>query len=326
MNFLKRSHFLFISCTLFFVIPFVNAAYPEKPIRIMVGWSAGGGTDSAARLVAKYLTKQLGVPVIVENRDGASGMIASELVANATPDGYTIQYTSADSHSINPHLFPNIRYDSIKDFVPIGVLGYFPNVLIVRSDFGVQTLDELLAKVRANPGKTTFGTWGIGSGGHVRMAAISVAAKVDFLHVPFKGAGPALQAVVAGQIDAMIIPAALAKPQALAGKIRILAIETPERYELVPDVKTYKEQGLPIKLDLWHGLFAPKGTPKAIVDKLNAALNTGLSDPEAQAEIARLGIVRNIVGDGGSSAAKVYLDGENVRWGEVIKAAKITMQ
>lgn len=302
------------------------AAYPDKPIRMMVGWSAGGGTDNVARVVAKHLSRQLKVPVVVENRDGASGMIATEMVANAAPDGYLIQYTVADTHSVNPHLFPAIRYDPIKDFVPIAVLGYNPNTLLVNAQLGINSLADLLAKARSNPGKVSFGTWGVGSGGHVRMAALSKAAGVEFLHVPFKGSGPALQAVVAGQVDAMIIPAVLAKAQADAGKVRILAVDTQERYHLVPDVKTYAEQGLQLKLDFWQGLFAPKGTPKAIVDQLNAAFSAAMSDPDAQADLARIGIVRTQAGDGGAAAAKAYYDAEYVRWGEVIRSAHITMQ
>jgi len=304
----------------------VHAAYPDRPIRMVIGWSAGGGTDVVARVVAKHLSKQLGVPVVVENRDGASGMIATEMVANATPDGYLIQYTVADTHSVNPHLIPNVRYDAIKDFVPIAVLGYNPNVLIVNANVGVATFEEFVAKARANPGKVTFGTWGVGSGGHVRMAALAAGTNTEFLHVPFKGSGPAFQAVVAGQVDAMILPAALAKPQAVAGKVRMLAVDTPERYEMVPEVKTYKEQGLDIKLDFWQALFAPKGTPKPIVDHLNRAFQAAMKDPEAQADLARIGINRIVAGDGSAEAAKVYLDAEYARWGTVIRNARITLQ
>jgi tripartite-type tricarboxylate transporter receptor subunit TctC len=303
-----------------------SAAYPDKPIRMVIGWSAGGGTDNVARVVAKHLSKQLGVPVVVENRDGASGMIATEMVANATPDGYVIQYTVADTHSVNPHLVQNIRYDAINDFVPIAVLGYNPNVLIVNANIGVNSFEEFIAKVRANPGKVTFGTWGVGSGGHVRMAALADATRVEFLHVPFKGSGPALQAVIAGQVDAMILPAALARPQAEAGKVKMLAVDTPERYEMVPEVKTYKEQGLDIKLDFWQALFAPKGTPKPIVDTLNKAFQAAMKDPEAQADLKRIGITRVHAGDGSAEAAKAYLDAEHLRWGKVIRNAKITLQ
>ncbi len=303
-----------------------HAAYPEKPIRMMIGWSAGGGTDNVARVVAKHLSKQLKVPVVVENRDGASGMIATEMVANAQPDGYLIQFTVADTHSVNPHLFSNMRYDPIKDFVPIAVLGYNPNVLIVNAQLGVNSLPELIARAQASPGKVSFGTWGVGSGGHVRMAALGSATGVEFLHVPFKGSGPALQAVVAGQVESMILPAVLAKAQADAGKVRILAVDTPERYELVPEVKTYREQGVAIKLDFWQGLFAPKGTPKAIVDQLNAAFTAAMADPETQADLARIGIVRTRAGDGSPAAAKTYYDAEYLRWGEVIRGAKISVQ
>lgn len=302
------------------------AAYPDKPIRMMIGWSAGGGTDNVARVVAKHLSKALGVSVVVENRAGASGMIATELVANAPPDGYLIQYTVADTHSVNPHLFPDIRYDPIKDFEPIAVLGYNPNTLIVNAGLGIDSLEGLLAKAKASPGKVSFATWGVGSGGHVRMAALAKATGVEFLHVPFKGSGPALMAVAGGQVDAMIVPAVLAKAQASAGKVRILAVDTRERYPLVPDVKTYREQGIEIKLDFWQGLFAPKGTPPAIVDKLNTAFNEAMATPEAKADLERIGIVRTYAGDGSPKAAKAYFDSEYERWGEVIRGAGIRIQ
>ncbi len=301
------------------------AAYPDKPIKMIVGWSAGGGTDVVARTVAKHLSTKLNIAVVVENRDGASGMIGTEFVAKSPPDGYTIQYTVADTHSVNPHLFQKIRYDANKDFVPIALLGYNPNVLIVNADPGIKTLPELITKAKASPGKVTFGTWGIGSGGHVRMAALGAATGIEFLHVPFKGSGPAFQAVMGGQVDAMILPAALAKPQASSGKIRILAVDTPERYELVPDVKTYREQGVAIKLDFWQGLFAPKDTPPAIVEMLNKAFNESLSTPEAKVDLERLGIVRIVPGDGSPAATRAYLESEYKRWGEVIRSAHITI-
>lgn len=302
------------------------AVYPDRPIKMIVGWSAGGGTDVVARTVAKHLSSKLDVAVVVENRDGASGMIGTEFVAKAPPDGYTIQYTVADTHSVNPHLFQKIRYDANKDFVPIALLGYNPNVLIVNADTGIKSLPDLIDRAKANPGRVSFGTWGIGSGGHVRMAALGAATKVEFLHVPFKGSGPALQAVMGGQVEAMILPAALAKPQAASGKIRILAVDTPERYELVPDVMTYREQGVPIKLDFWQGLFAPKDTPPAVVETLNKAFNESLNTPEAKADLARLGIVRIVPGDGSPAATRAYLEGEFTRWGEVIRSARISVE
>lgn len=304
---------------------FAVAAYPDKPIHMVIGWSAGGGTDVAARVVAKHLGQQLGVSVVVENRDGASGMIGTEYVARANPDGYVIQYTVADTHSVNPHLFSKMRYDAIRDFVPVAVLGYNPNVLLVGAQTGINNYADLIARAKANPGRVSFGTWGIGSGGHVRMAALGQAAGVEFLHVPFKGSGPALQAVVAGQVDAMIVPAALAKAQADAGKVRILAVDTPERFELVPDVPTYREQGLDLRLDFWQGILVPKGTPSEIVDKLNKAFNAAMSTPEAKTDLARIGMVRVGVGDGGPAAAKAYMESENLRWGNVIRTAKIVV-
>ena len=247
------------------------APYPERPIRMIVAWAAGGGTDIAARMVAKHMSQHLGVPIVVENRSGASGMIGTEYVANAPADGYVIQYTVADSHSVNPHLFPKIKYDAVKDFVPVGVVGYNPCTLVVNSQKKIATLDELLELTKSKPGQVTFATWGIGSGGHVRMAALMNAAGIEFLHVPFQGSGPALTAVAGGQIDAMIVPAGMAKQQAEAGRVTMLAIDTTERYRVVPDVKTYDEQGFDLNQRFWNAIFAPKGTPPEIVARLNKA-------------------------------------------------------
>lgn len=300
--------------------------YPDRPIKMVVAWSAGGGTDVPARLVAKHLSKHLNTPVHVENRDGASGMIGTEFVANAAPDGYTIQYTVADSHSINPHLFPNIRYDAIRDFVPIAVVGFSPCTLVVHPKVGAQTFPQFLAIAKAKPGELTFATWGVGSGGHVRMAALASATGIEFNHVPFKGSAPALQSVVSGQVDAMIVPAGMARPQGAAGKIKLLAVDTSDRFELVPEVPTYREQGLSIDLKFWQGVLAPKGTPAEIIQTLNRAINAALADPEALAELSRLGLVRASVGDNGVQATTQYMNAEYARWGKVIKAANISVR
>ena len=302
------------------------APYPERPIRMIVAWAAGGGTDIAARMVAKHMSQHLGVPIVVENRSGASGMIGTEYVANAPADGYVIQYTVADSHSVNPHLFPKLKYDAVKDFVPVGVVGYNPCTLVVNSQKKIATLDELLELTKSKPGQVTFATWGIGSGGHVRMAALMNAAGIEFLHVPFQGSGPALTAVAGGQVDAMIVPAGMAKQQAEAGRVTMLAIDTTERYRVVPDVKTYDEQGFDLNLRFWNAIFAPKGTPPEIVARLNKALNEALAEPEAQEDLARIGLVRLMIGDGGTTAAKAYLDAEYGRWGNVIRGANIKME
>jgi len=301
------------------------AAYPDHPIRMVIGWSAGGATDNAARTLAKHISKELNVPVVVENRDGASGMIATEAVAASAPDGYTIQYTVADTHSLNPHLVKNIRYDAKADFVPVALVGFNPTVLVVNSQMGITTLAQYIERAKANPGKITFATWGVGSGGHLRLAALSNAAHIEMLHVPYKGSGPALMAVVAGQVDSMIVPVALAKAQISTGKLRILAVDTQTRYEEVPEVPTYKEQGYDVTMNTWQGVLVPKNTPPAIVDRLNKAVNDALARPDVQADFAKLGIVRINPGDGSPAAARTYLNAEFDRWGEIIRAAKITI-
>lgn len=319
---------LLTAATLSAMAPFATAQtnkFPERPIRMVVAWAAAGGTDTPARIVAKSLSAQLGTAVTVENREGASGMIGTEHVANSPGDGYVIQYTVADSHSINPHLFSRIRYDALKDFVPIGVVGYSPCILIVNAGLPINTLDELIAAAKSRPESMSFSTWGVGSGGHVRMAALQDAAGIRFLHVPYKGSAPALLAVASGEVQAMIVPASMAKAQAEAGRIRMLAIDTLERYELTPEIRTYSEQGFDLNLRFWHAVFAPKGTPPAVVERLNRALNAALDDKETSAELERKGIVRLRVGDGSAAAAKEYLDAEYVRWGKIISSANIRL-
>ncbi len=321
-----RSLLLFFFGLISLTIGTANSAqYPEKPIKMIVAWAAGGGTDIAARVIAKHMSQQLGVAVVVENRSGASGMIGTEFVSAAAPDGYTIQYTVADSHSVNPHLFPAIRYDAVNGFVPIAVVGYNPCTLVVNSKKAINTLDDLIKEAKSRPGQLTFATWGIGSGGHVRMAGLMDAAGISFLHVPFQGSGPALAAVASGQIDAMIVPAGMAKVQAEAGRVRMLAIDTTKRADIVPEVKTYDEQGFAINLRFWNAIFAPKGTPAAIVERLNGALNAALAKPEAKADLARIGLERLLIGDSGTADARNYLDSEYTRWGKVIRSANIKM-
>ncbi|WP_158215188.1 Bug family tripartite tricarboxylate transporter substrate binding protein [Candidimonas nitroreducens] len=313
-----------VACTVFGSVQ--AAAYPNRPIKMVVAWAAGGGTDIPARVVADHLSKQLKVPVIVENRTGASGMIGSEYVARAAPDGYTIQYTVADSHSVDPHLFPNIPYDARHDFVPVAIIGYNPTVLIVNSHLGIETFPDFIRYAKAHPNKLTFSSWGLGSGGQVRMAVIMNETGIKLRHIPFKGSAPALQAVVGGHVDSMIVPASMAKPQADAGRVKMLAVDTQQRADLAPGVKTYAEQGYSYNLRFWQGILAPKNTPQAIVDTLNKAINASLSTPQAKADLHRIGIIRLSPGDGGPAATKAYMDEEYVRWGKVIKAAKISVQ
>lgn len=297
--------------------------YPEKPIKMVVAWPAGGGTDSVARIVAQYLGERLKQPVLVDNRGGASGMVGTEYVARAAPDGYTIQYTVADSHSINPHVFPKVPYDAKRDFVPVAVVGTMPSSLIVNPKVPAKNLSEYIALAKAEPGKLTYGSWGIGSGGHIRMEAFNTETGIHTLHVPYQGSGPALLAVIGGQIDGMMVPLGLADSHARTGKVRILGVDTLERVKSAPDIPTFTEQGVPLTLTFWQGILVPAGTPDAIVQKLNREVNAVLADPKAQAALEKVGVVVNAWGTKTAAQTKVFMDEEYERWGKTIRNAKI---
>jgi tripartite-type tricarboxylate transporter receptor subunit TctC len=298
--------------------------YPTRPIKMVVAWPAGGGTDSVARIVAKYLGDRLKQPVLVDNRGGASGMVGTEYVARAEPDGYTIQYTVADSHSINPHVFSNVRYDALNEFTPVFLVGSMPNALIVNPKVQASTVAQFIQAAREHPGKMTYGSWGIGSGGHIRMEAFNSFEGIKTLHVPYQGSGPALAAVISGQVDAMMAPYGLAEANWRAGKLKMLAIDTPQRMDVAPALPTFAEQGVPLNFSFWQGILVPAKTSPEIVARLNREMNTILADPQVRAELTKVGVTVGAMGVTTVKDTKVYFESEYTRWGKVIKDAKIT--
>jgi tripartite-type tricarboxylate transporter receptor subunit TctC len=303
-----------------------HAEYPDKPIKMIVAWPAGGGTDSVARIIARHLGDRLKQQVIVENRSGASGQVGTEYVARAAPDGYTIQYTVADSHSINPHVFPHVRYDALKDFRPVALVGSMPNALVVSTKVPANNVQEFVKLAKEQPGKLTYSSWGIGSGGHIRTEAFDDLTGIKMLHVPFQGSGPAFQAVVAGQIDVAMVPLGLAASNAKAGKVKILGVDTLQRVPDAPDVPTFTEQGVPLTLAFWQGILVPAKTPDEVVVRLHDEMKAVLADPQAQAELRRVGVT---IGGAGISSIKdldAYMKKEYERWGRVIKAAHISAE
>jgi tripartite-type tricarboxylate transporter receptor subunit TctC len=302
------------------------AEYPDRPIKMVVAWPAGGGTDNVARIVAKHLSDRLGQQVVVDNRSGASGQVGTEYVARAVPDGYTIQYTVADSHSINPHVFPKVRYDALKDFRAVALVGSMPNALVVSNKVAANNVQEFVKYASENPGKMTYSSWGIGSGGHIRTEAFADMTKIKMLHVPYQGSGPAFQAVVAGQIDVAMVPLGLAAANAKAGKVKILGVDTPQRVPDSPDIPTFTEQGVPLTLAFWQGILVPAKTSDTVVERLNKEMNAVLADPQARAELAKVGVT---IGGAGISSIKdldVYMQNEYDRWGRVIRTARISAE
>ena len=296
------------------------ADYPDHPVKMVVAYPPGGATDVMARAVAQRLGDRMKQSVVVENRPGASGQIGADFVAKSTPDGYTLIFTAADTHSINPHVYPKIAYDARRDFVPVAQVGYLPLALIVNPSVKASNVAEFVALAKAQPGKLTYASFGVGSSSQVAMEMLKGEAKIDLLHVPFQGAAPAVAAIMGGQVDAMMVPLTLAWPNHQAGKVRILGVAAPARFAGAPDMPTFAEQGIPLNSAPWVGVLAPAKTPADIVDKLNREVNAALDDASVQETLVKNGLAPQTRKQ---PEFKAFLDTEYDRWGATIKNANI---
>jgi tripartite-type tricarboxylate transporter receptor subunit TctC len=265
-------------------------AYPSKPIRLVVPFPAGGSLDAVARAIGQKLTEAWGQPVVIDNRPGAGGNIGADLVAKSAPDGYTILEGALSTHAVNVSLYAKMPYDPIKDFAPITLVAVTPNVLVLNASFPVNSVPELLAYARANPGKLSFGSGSNGSAGHLAGELFKTEAGVDMVHIPYKGGAPALQALLAGDTQLMFDTPANSAAQLKAGKLKALAVTTARRSSLMPELPTLSETGLPgFDIYTWWGFMAPAGTPKEIVAKWNAEVTRILKSPEMAAFFAQQG-------------------------------------
>ena len=265
-------------------------SYPSKPIRLVVPFPAGGSLDVVARAIGQKLTEAWGQPVVIDNRPGAGGNIGADLVAKSAPDGYTILEGALSTHAVNVSLYAKMPYDPIKDFAPITLVAVTPNVLVLNASYPVNSVPELLAYARANPGKLSFGSGSNGSAGHLAGELFKTEAGVDMVHIPYKGGAPALQALLAGDTQLMFDNLANSAAQLKAGKLKALAVTTAKRSSLMPDLPTLSETGLPgFDIYTWWGFMAPAGTPKEIVAKWNAEVARILNSPEMKAFFAQQG-------------------------------------
>jgi len=264
--------------------------YPDKPIRLVVPFPAGGGTDVVARLLAARLSTHLKATVIVENVAGATGTIGSAQVARAAPDGYTLLLGISGTHAIAPSIYPKLPYEPLRDFVAIGRIAYGGNVLVANPAYPARDIKALVALAKQPGADVTYGSWGPGSGGHLAGESLNVAAGIHLRHVPYKGVAPMLNDLMGGTLQIAMADLTAALPQIRAGKIRALAVSGAERSEALPDVPTFAESGIPFKLDSWFALFAPARTPTPIVDKLDQAMQHSMQDPALQAQIASFGM------------------------------------
>lgn len=275
---------------LVFAAPVWAQPYPTKPIRMVVPSAPGSGPDLIARVVAQKLTESLGKPVVADPRPGAGGSLGAEIVAKSPPDGYTLIMGSAGSHSVNSALYPKLPYDAVKDFAPISLVSTAPNILIVHPSLPVKSVKDLVALARAKPGDLTFGSGGNGSTAHLSGELFRVLAKVNMVHVPFKGAPAAVIGVMTGEISLAILNLPPALPHVRSGKLKALGVSTATRSSAVPDIPTIAEAGLPgYDAGTWYGLLAPAGTPGEIIARLNAELVKGLRSAEMKKRIAAEG-------------------------------------
>jgi tripartite-type tricarboxylate transporter receptor subunit TctC len=301
-------------------------AYPNRPIKVVVPFPAGGPTDGMARIISDRLGAVLGQSIVIENRGGgAGGSVGAKVVASAEPDGYTILMTPGGALTSGPAVHPNIGYDPVKVFTPVGLLIDTPQILSAHADLPVKSLAEVVTYAKANPGKISWGTQGFGVAPHLLLEMFKLdAGGIDIVHVPYRGTAPMLAAIVAGEVQMVADPMTTSLPHIQSGRLRALAIAGTERSPKLPDVPTTKEAGYP-KLDspFWLGVVAPAGTPPAIIEKLNNAFRESMAPPETRARLATLGADIKI---GTPQAFGDMLAKELAQWTAVVKAANIKVE
>lgn len=299
-----------------------TSKYPQRPVRLVVPFAAGGAIDAMARVVAEALGRELGQPVLVDNKPGAAGNLGAAQVAKAPADGYTLLVGTSATHGANPSLFANLPYDAVADFEPLSLWGAVPNVLVVNAEQGARSVPGLIEAARREPGKLTYGSAGAGTSLHLAGVMFEKAAKVKLLHVPYKGGAPASMDLLGGNIDMMFDTVSVALPNERAGKLRALAVAAPERYFALPDVPTFAELGFPgVDAATWAGVFAPRGTPPAVVQDLHAVFARVLAQKPVQEALRAKGVQpRSLQGE----RFRAFVTGEIKRWGQLVREAKIT--
>ncbi len=302
---------------------FAQTAYPSKPITLVVTYPPGGGADAMARLIAPKMGEALGQTIVVENKPGASGQIGAAAVAKANPDGYTLML-DASSFSVNPSLYPKLPYDSLKAFQPIGVVALFPNVVLVNANFPAKNMAELTAAARKAKDAVSYASSGNGSAQHLAGALFESAAKVDMIHVPYKGGGPALNDVIGGQVPLFFGNLASTLQHVQSGKLKALAVTSGKRSPILPDVPTLSESGLKgTEIYEWNAVFAPANTPEPVIKKLAAAFQQALDAPEVKARVAQLG---GELQKSSPEQARTFIEQQINLWGQVVKERKITLE
>ena len=295
-------------------------AWPDKPVRFLVPYPPGGGTDVIARIVQQKFQAALGQPIVIENRGGAGGSVGTEVVAKAAADGYTVLFTLS-SHTINPAIFPKLGYDTVKDFEPVGLVASLPQILVTQAGFPANNVAELTALARARPGTLSFASVGNGSPGHLAGELQALRTGVKLTHIPYRGGGPAVTDVLGGQVPTLWVSIPAVAPFVKAGKLKALAVSTTRRSAAFPEVPTMQEAGVPdFDVDSWYAMFVPARTPKAIIERLNKALNSVLADADIRDKL----LAQGAEGVGGTpEALGAVVAAELPRWAKLAKDANI---
>jgi tripartite-type tricarboxylate transporter receptor subunit TctC len=298
--------------------------WPSKPISYIVPFPAGGTTDILGRLIGQKLGAVLGTTIVIDNKGGAGGSVGSEVAARAPADGYTMLGGTISSHAINVSLYPKLGYDPIKSFSPVVLIGSNPVVLIVKADSPYKTLQDVLAAAKAKPKTISSASAGNGTSQHMTLELLGFKSGTQFVHVPYKGSGPAIQDVIGGQVDMMFDTTVVAGPHIQSGKVRAIAVSSAKRLESLPNVPTIAESGVPgFEVVSWQGIFVPAGTPKPIIDRLHAEIMKILQTPEMQERLKSLGMQPSSMTP---EQVAAFQKAEVEKWAQVIKAAGIKLE
>ncbi|MES2384314.1 MAG: tripartite tricarboxylate transporter substrate binding protein [Pseudomonadota bacterium] len=311
-----------LACGLTFTGTAQAQAYPNKAIKLVIPYAVGGSTDQTGRLVAQSLSARLGQPVVVENRAGAGGTVGHDMVAKAPADGYTLLFSAAGPLTVTPHTYAKLSYEPIKGFEPITLVATQPLLLVVNPALKVNNVAELIRESKTHAGKLSYGSFGNGSAAHLAGEYFKTLAKVEMVHVPYRGSGPALVDLVGGQIDLMFDVFSTAAPLAKSGKLRPIAISSGERSPQFPDVPTMQQAGVSgFEAGTWFGVLAPAGTPKPVIEQLSRELNAVLEDKGLRDTLAAQGAV---VRGGTPAQFNTFFLAEYDKWGKIVKAAGVT--
>ena len=317
-----------ISAAVFLTLACLGAAvqaqtpYPEHPVKLIVPWPAGGGTDAVSRHVAAAVGAQLKQSFVVDNRPGVNGMLGTEALARAQPNGYTLGIATVETHAINPHVYKKVGDHAGKDFTPVAWVGQFPYAMAVRPGLEARDVAALISLAKAQPGKLSYASWGVGSSSQIAFEMFKQAAKIDLLHVPFQGAAPAITALASNQVDVLMIPLSVAMPQQQGGRLKLLGLASARRLPAAPDLATLAEQGFAIEGGTWLSVMGPRGLAPSVVAQLNKAVNAALETPELRATLTKLGVEPLATSPEG---VQTRIQTESERWSAVIKTAGIQL-